>query len=303
MKPRRRNLDGTPVTSSGRQSIGNASSLGSAPPSTSQSSQAPIDPLLESNPNPYADTPSRQPQLAKSQSTAFHGSSNHASSISTSTTIPPLSSITPGPNHNALTPPDEHAPSTSSVSRKRNHPDPSSSTRAEKRRGRPSRFSVNFYDNQSNPANTTSPSQSQPQSHTSSSYTTSGFIPPPRHQSNANSNGPTSNNTASSRNLHPSFQPNALSVEDGLLSLADALRARAPPKWQEQAVEILFRDFESEDADLQLKIAEKALTDENKAMVFVKMTPALRKHWVGRLREVHQRNLGGGLGRVGDEAS
>ena len=87
------------------------------------------------------------------------------------------------------------------------------------------------------------------------------------------------------------------------MSLADALRTRAPPKWQEQAVEILFRDFEAEDADLQLKIAEKALTDENKAMVFVKMTPALRKHWVGRLREVHQRNLGGGLGRVGEEAS
>lgn len=92
-------------------------------------------------------------------------------------------------------------------------------------------------------------------------------------------------------------------MEDGLLSLADALRSRSPPKWQEQAVEILFRDFEAEDADLQLKIAEKALTDENKAMVFVKMTPALRKHWVGRLREVHQRNLGGGLGRVGEEAS
>lgn len=94
-----------------------------------------------------------------------------------------------------------------------------------------------------------------------------------------------------------------MSIEDVLLSLADAFRTRAPPKWQEQAVEILFRDFEAEDPDLQLKIAEKALTDENKAMVFVKMTPALRKHWVGRLREVHQRNLGGGLGRVGEEAS
>ncbi|KAK7748243.1 hypothetical protein SLS62_008795 [Diatrype stigma] len=299
MKPRRRNPDGTPVTSSGRQSIGNASSLGSAPPSTSQSSQAPIDPLLESNSNPYADTPSRQPQLANAQSTAFHGSSNSTSTVPASTTIPPLSSITPGSTHNALTPPDEHAPSNSTASRKRNHPDPSSSARAEKRRGRPSRFSVNFYDNQSNLANTASPSQSQAQSqsHTSSSYTTSGFVPPSRNPNNGN------NNAASSRNLHPSFQPNALSVEDGLLSLADALRARAPPKWQEQAVEILFRDFESEDADLQLKIAEKALTDENKAMVFVKMTPALRKHWVGRLREVHQRNLGGGLGRVGDEAS
>lgn len=132
-------------------------------------------------------------------------------------------------------------------------------------------------------------------------------MPPSRNNNNSsssNGNNNSSNNTAASRNsIHPSFNNTNLSIEDGLLSLADAFRARAPPKWQEQAVEILFRDFESEDADLQLKIAEKALTDENKAMVFVKMTPALRKHWVGRLREVHQRNLGGGLGRVGEEAS
>lgn len=83
--------------------------------------------------------------------------------------------------------------------------------------------------------------------------------------------------------------------------LVEALKARTPPKWPEQAMEILFRDFSDEDADLQLKIAEKALTDENKAMMFVKATPDLRRHWVGRLREVHLRGLG--LGRVGEEAS
>lgn len=309
MKPRRRNLDGTPVTSSGRQSIGSVSGLASAPQSTSQPSQAPIDPLLDSNPNPYSETPSRQPQLANSSSATFSSSSNNSnSSRPTSTTIPPLSSITPGPNNNnALTPPDEHAPQTYSISRKRNHPDPSSGARAEKRRGRPSRFSSDFYEhNQSGGANPAT-SQSQAQSHTPTSYTTSGFVPPSRNNNNSsssNGNNNSSNNTAASRNsIHPSFNNTNLSIEDGLLSLADAFRARAPPKWQEQAVEILFRDFESEDADLQLKIAEKALTDENKAMVFVKMTPALRKHWVGRLREVHQRNLGGGLGRVGEEAS
>ncbi len=85
--------------------------------------------------------------------------------------------------------------------------------------------------------------------------------------------------------------------------MAEALKARATPRWPEQAVEILFREFADEDLDLQLKIAEKALTDDNKAMVFVKMTPVLRRHWVSRLREVHMRNLGGGLGRVGEEAS
>ena len=86
----------------------------------------------------------------------------------------------------------------------------------------------------------------------------------------------------------------------------ETLRTRSPPKWPEQAVEIFFREFADEDADLQLKIAEKALTDDNKAMVFVKMTPVLRRHWVGRLREVHMRNLGGGLGlggRVGEEGT
>lgn len=60
-------------------------------------------------------------------------------------------------------------------------------------------------------------------------------------------------------------------------------------KWQEQAMDIFFRDFVGEDMDLQLKIAEKVLTDENKAMVFCKMPDALRRHWVKRLREVHNR--------------
>lgn len=80
-------------------------------------------------------------------------------------------------------------------------------------------------------------------------------------------------------------------LEEGVLSLAELLRARAPPRWPEQALEIFFRDFAEEDMDLQLKIAEKALADENKAMVFCKMPPAVRKHWVKRLREVHNRAL------------
>ncbi|CRK33668.1 hypothetical protein BN1708_019263, partial [Verticillium longisporum] len=76
-------------------------------------------------------------------------------------------------------------------------------------------------------------------------------------------------------------------MEDGLLRIAEALKARSPPRWPEQAMDIFFRDFADEDMDLQLKIAEKALADENKAMVFCKMPATLRKHWVKRLREVH----------------
>ncbi|KAL2015079.1 hypothetical protein VTK56DRAFT_6329 [Thermocarpiscus australiensis] len=60
----------------------------------------------------------------------------------------------------------------------------------------------------------------------------------------------------------------------------------APPGWQEQALDIFFRDFAGEEMDLQLKIAEKVLAaDEGKAMVFCKMPDALRRHWVKRLRE------------------
>jgi len=78
--------------------------------------------------------------------------------------------------------------------------------------------------------------------------------------------------------------------QDGIAALAEAIKsARVRPGWSEQAMDIFFRDFGEEDMDLQLKIAEKALTDDNKAMVFCKMPVALRKHWVKRLREVHNR--------------
>ncbi|CAJ2512566.1 Uu.00g055810.m01.CDS01 [Anthostomella pinea] len=260
MKPRRRNPDGTLV---GRQS---------------NADQSIIDPSLESS--MYSQSPS----LSSSQQMLPAGqlpqqlqmptpstSQQQPVQIPPSTDIPLQSSIVP--NANALTPPDEQAPS--SQSRKRPHTD-SASSYADKRRGRPSRFSASFFAPQSTPSS-------------SSLVAASG---PPRAATAATSHG-----------IHPSFNAAGL-LEDGILSLTEAIMARAMPKWPEQAVEILFQEFADEDADLQLKIAEKALTDENKAMVFVKMTPALRRHWVGRLRDVHMRNQGGsGLGRLGEEAS
>lgn len=60
-------------------------------------------------------------------------------------------------------------------------------------------------------------------------------------------------------------------------------------RWQEQAMDLFFRDFADEDSDLQIKIGEKVLTDENKAMLFCKMPPQLRRHYVKRLREAHNR--------------
>lgn len=95
---------------------------------------------------------------------------------------------------------------------------------------------------------------------------------------------------AESSSTGASSLPGRQLLEDGLLGLAELLKARTPPKWPEQAMEIFFREFSDEDMDLQLKIAEKVLADDNKAMVFCKMPTALRKHWVKRLREVHNRS-------------
>jgi hypothetical protein len=89
---------------------------------------------------------------------------------------------------------------------------------------------------------------------------------------------------------NPMQQTNAL-VNQAVV-LAEALRgAKLRNGWSEQALEIFFREFSEEDMDLQLKIAEKVLTDDNKAMVFCKMTDQLRNHWVRRLREMHNQRM------------
>ena len=72
--------------------------------------------------------------------------------------------------------------------------------------------------------------------------------------------------------------------------LLDALKSRAAPRWREQALDIFFRDFSSEELDLQVKISENILSNENKAMVFCKMPERVRQHWVGKFREMHQLN-------------
>ncbi|PSS00682.1 Myb/SANT-like DNA-binding domain-domain-containing protein [Coniella lustricola] len=61
-------------------------------------------------------------------------------------------------------------------------------------------------------------------------------------------------------------------------------------RWQEQAMETFFRDFAEEDADLQIRIGEKVLCDSHKAMMFCQMSEQLRRHWVRRLRELHNRH-------------
>ncbi|KAI1738625.1 Myb/SANT-like DNA-binding domain-containing protein [Xylaria scruposa] len=245
---------------------------GSMPPRTSDVDVSTLDPALDASTSVvYGQTPSQTP-IQQMPPPTQPLSSPATAQRPASTAMPPRTSISAASNTNALTPPDEPTPD--SQSRKRPHPDPASGN-PERRRGRPSRFAPSFY-NQSSTASAPPASAGA----SSSSANLADSAPPPP-------------------------VPTGL-VETGILSLAEALRARAAPKWPEQAVEILFREFADEDLDLQLKIAEKALTDDNKAMVFVKMTPVLRRHWVGRLRDFHMRNLGGsglGLGRVGEEGS
>jgi hypothetical protein len=77
-----------------------------------------------------------------------------------------------------------------------------------------------------------------------------------------------------------------------LEEVLEALKARAsPPRWREQALDIFFQEFSGEELDLQVKISENVLSNnENKAMVFCKMPPHVRQHWVGKFREMHQLN-------------
>ncbi|KAI1419297.1 Myb/SANT-like DNA-binding domain-containing protein [Xylaria sp. FL1777] len=244
---------------------------GSMPPRLGDVDASTVDPSLDSSASSAAyGQASSQNQMQPPTQPLPATSSTQTLPRPASTTIP---SRTPAAsNANALTPPDETTPNTQS--RKRPHSD-STPANPERRRGRPSRFAPSFYN---------------------------------QHSASAVPNASTGASSSTANLTHHTPPPPNLTglVENGILSLAEALKARAMPKWPEQAVEILFREFAEEDLDLQLKIAEKALTDDNKAMVFVKMTPVLRRHWVSRLREVHMRNLGGGglgLGRVGEEAS
>lgn len=119
--------------------------------------------------------------------------------------------------------------------------------------------------------------------------------------------GPSSVAGASTLSMNPSVsqaqaQAQSQSGEPttvaGLLQLPlleevlETLKTRAaPPRWREQALDIFFSEFSGEELDLQVKISENVLSNnENKAMVFCKMPPVVRQHWVGKFREMHQLN-------------
>ncbi|KAL8408507.1 hypothetical protein RB594_007079 [Gaeumannomyces avenae] len=176
----------------------------------------------------------------------------------------------------ALTPPDETQPPNNS--RKRFVPDPSVFS-SDKRRRTTGTPTANFAD------------MTHPAPETQANVGASGRLPV------ASQSGPTADpsapNMAGITALAGSAAgPTGLGhglVEDLLIQLAEAVKLSRPLRWPEQAMEIFFRDFSEEELVLQCSIAEKMLTDPNKALMFCKMTPELRRQWVKRLRDVHTR--------------
>ncbi|KAL1892415.1 hypothetical protein Cpir12675_004568 [Ceratocystis pirilliformis] len=78
-----------------------------------------------------------------------------------------------------------------------------------------------------------------------------------------------------------------VAIEEMLAKIIDASKSQQQPpvsRWTEQAMDIFFADFSNEDNDLQLMIAQKMLSVETTAMMFCKMSPDLRCHWVRRMR-------------------
>lgn len=181
----------------------------------------------------------------------------------TSTILPPRTSIA---STSALTPPEENAP----TSRKRFLPSDTSGgtvTHGDKRR----RTANAHANNNNNSISTSAATSATNNTHVDSTHAA---------QSRNNSMADSSVTATMSRQT----------IEDSILALAEAVRSRPTQRgWPEQAMEMFFREFADEDMELQIKIAEKALTDVNKAMMFCLMPTQVRMHWVKRLREVHNR--------------
>lgn len=64
---------------------------------------------------------------------------------------------------------------------------------------------------------------------------------------------------------------------------------RSARQWQEDAVDLFFRDFSGEEVDLQIAVSQTVLSNEHTAMVFCKMPLKVREHWVRQQRDGHYR--------------
>lgn len=234
----------------------------------------------------------------------------------TSTTLPARTSIA---SSSALTPPDEVPvePTQTGNTRKRylgsnNGAGPSNT--GEKRR----RTGNNNYIDLTHSAQLSNPDNPFQLGSNGTAPTTNGNI----NTNNNSTSGGSSNNNSQQLTQHSlqnatttatngvggssSNNPGATNrtqhFQEAMIVIAEQIRAQrlvpaqpAAPNWPQQAMEVFFRDFGDEEMDLQIKIGEKVLCDNNKAMMFCMMPEDLRRHWVKRLRELH--NLNGGSSR------
>lgn len=207
----------------------------------------------------------------------------------TSTAMPVRTSIA---SSSALTPPDEEVPSTAHP-RKRFLPSTNGShvPNAGEKRRRTGNSNQSYID-LTHTAQVANMDGGQPQQQPVASSSNNNTQTPQNAPSAAHGN-PSSHTTATTTGTTRNHQ-----FQDAMIALAENVRAArfagtattpATPRWSEQAMEIFFRDFANEDPDLQIKIGEKVLCDQNKATMFCMMPEELRKHWVKRLREVHNR--------------
>ncbi|KFA81673.1 hypothetical protein S40288_07217 [Stachybotrys chartarum IBT 40288] len=104
-------------------------------------------------------------------------------------------------------------------------------------------------------------------------------VPPPTSAHSAAAKSPNAGSDSLPQSLRPLLE-----------EFLDLVRTRAAPRWREEALDLFFRDFADEELDLQVKISENVLSNENKAMVFCKMPDRVRQHWVKRFRELHHKS-------------
>lgn len=225
---------------------------------------------------------------AGSGSPTAQQSSQHQQGPSSTLTQPAMSAS----SSSVLTPPDESAPHHQGARKRRQGP------------AEPSAVDLGMSPALSEPAATPAAgaaSSPHKRRRTSSRGGASGQIRPPSTPSlQANGGFRSSGAQASGAAASNGAAAAATGLEDGTLSgflqvplieeLVDAIRNHAPPRWREQALDIFFRDFSAEELDLQVKISENVLSNENKAMVFCKMPDRVRQHWVGKFRELHLLN-------------
>ncbi|RMJ13634.1 hypothetical protein CDV36_006715 [Fusarium kuroshium] len=217
---------------------------------------------LQSEPPPRPpglESPNSRPVLTQTPTTSSTGSTQQRP---TSTTIPPRGP--PIVNASALTPPDE----TITQSRKRQLPTTSTPATFES----PPASNMPLGQAPESPGKRRRTSSNDGSRALTSAVLNSSMLPL------AVRDGPS---VASPSQTDSQLLSHAPVIEE----LVEAVRSRSSLRWQEEALDVFFRDFADEDLDLQVKISESVLINECKAMVFCKMPGRVRQHWVRRFKE------------------